>query len=297
MPERKLLQDLALSRNVITHDERAMSIEVTDSLTLPVWSGNLPVEVSEKGVSLKFFQSLETTQGIDVFVGEFRGKKYSIKILESELSEINAWKNLRDIGADLDDLEVGIATTAAALSAWHHKYQYCAECGKKTVANTNGWSRICPNQHQTFPRTDPAVICLVCDERDRALLARRIDWQPGWMSTLGGFVEAGESAESALVREIKEESGIDIDPKSIEYLGSQPWPFPHSLMLGYRAQAKNNLIKVDEEEIVEAQWFTRDEFEIACQDGSLRLPPRVSIASRLIADWYGKEIPREWFRN
>jgi len=297
MPERNLLQNLALSRNVVVHDEKTQSYEATHSLVLPVWSGNLPVEISEKGINLRFFQSLATEQGIDVFIGEFSGKKYSIKILENELAEIQAWKSLREIGADLDDLEVGIATTAAALSAWHQKYQYCAECGEKTSPLANGWSRICPNRHQTFPRTDPAVICLVSDANDRALLARRIDWQPGWMSTLAGFVEAGESAEFALIREIKEESGISIDPNSITYLGSQPWPFPHSLMLGYRAQAKNTDIQVDEEEIVEARWFTREEFKAACQAGSLKLPPRVSIASRLIADWYEMEIPREWFRD
>lgn len=297
MPERRLLQNLALSRNVVMHDEKSIHFSTTETLTLPIWSGNLPVEVSEKGISLKFFQSLETAQGIDVFVGEFSGKKYSIKILENEISEIDAWKNLREIGADLEDLEVGIATTAAALSAWHQKYKYCAECGEKSSANANGWSRVCPNQHQTFPRTDPAVICLVSDEADRALLARRVDWEPGWMSTLAGFVEAGESAEFALVREIKEEAGIVIDPTSVEYLGSQPWPFPHSLMLGYRAKAISTEIKVDEAEIVEAKWFTHSDFKSSCEAGRLKLPPRVSIASRLIADWYGNEIPQEWFRN
>lgn len=297
MLDRKLLHDLALSRNVVTHDAKSINLEIGETLTLPIWAGNLPVEINETGISLKFFQSLDSEQGIDILVGEFNGKKYSIKILDKEISDIKTWKNLRDIGADLDDLEVGIATTAAALGAWHEKYQFCAQCGEKTSVMPSGWSRICSNRHETFPRTDPAVICLVSDANDRALLARRVDWQPGWMSTLAGFVEAGESAEFALRREIKEESGIDLEPASITYLGSQPWPFPHSLMLGYRAQAINTELEVDGEEIVEAKWFTRAEFKIACESGNLKLPPRVSIASRLIADWYEDEIPREWFRD
>jgi NAD+ diphosphatase len=297
MPDRRLLQNLALSRNVIVHDKKTISNLQAENLTLAVWSGNLPVEISETGINLKFLQSLENSEGIEIFVGEFKGKKYSIKILDEQVAEIESWKNLREIGAALDDLEVGIATTAAALSIWHQKSRYCPECGEQTMVDASGWSRICPNQHQSFPRTDPAVICLVNDAEDKALLARRIDWQEGWMSTLAGFVEAGESAESALAREIKEESGIDIDPESIEYLGSQPWPFPNSLMLGYRAQAKNFEINVDGEEIVEAQWFSKEEFKTACESGTLKLPPPISIASRLIEDWYGSRLQAEWFRN
>lgn len=297
MPERRLLKNLALSRNVIVHDNKTIGNLETENLTLPVWLGNLPVEISETGISLKFLQSSEDSQGIDIFVGEFLGKKYSIKILDEQVFEIESWKNLREIGAALDDLEVGIATTAAALSIWHLKSKYCPECGEQTTVTGSGWSRICPNQHQAFPRTDPAVICLVTDAADKALLARRIDWQKGWMSILAGFVEAGESAEAALAREIKEESGIDIDPESIQYLGSQPWPFPNSLMLGYRAQAKSFKIKVDGEEIVEAQWFSKTEFETACQSGALKLPPPISIASRLIEDWYGSQLAPGWFRK
>lgn len=297
MPDRRLLQNLALSRNVIVHDSKTISNLAAENLMLAVWSGNLPVEISEKGINLKFLQSLENSEGIEIFVGEFKGKKYSIKILDEQVPEISSWKNLREIGAVLDDLEVGIATTAAALSIWHQKSKFCPECGEQTTVAASGWSRICANQHHSFPRTDPAVICLVNDAQDNALLARRIDWQKGWMSTLAGFVEAGESAEAALAREIKEESGIDIDPGSIEYLGSQPWPFPNSLMLGYRAQAKNFEIKVDGEEIVEAQWFSKAEFKSACESGELKLPPPISIASRLIEDWYGSKLQSDWFRN
>lgn len=297
MAERRILQNLALSRNVIIHDEKLREITDKNKLTLPVFGGNLPIEVSETGVSLKFFESLHHQDGIEVFVGEFSGRHYLIKIIEEQIPEAQSWKSLREIGAVLNDLEVGLATTAAALSIWHQKHKFCPECGIANSPSENGWFRICPNQHQTFPRTDPAVICLVTDLADRALLARRFDWEPTWMSTLAGFVEAGEAAEAALAREIKEESGIEIAPDSIEYLGSQPWPFPHSLMLGYRATALTTEIQVDQQEIVEAKWFSRSEFKAACELGALKLPPPVSIASRLIEDWYGSQMPSEWYRS
>lgn len=297
MPKRSLLQNLALSRNVIVHDEKSISNSVDKNLVLPIWQGNLPVEATKTKVNLKFLVTAPTSEGIEILVGEFEGIKYSIKLLNEAHPEIQNWKSLREVGHDLDDLEVGLATTAAALSQWHESSKFCPQCGLVTAVASNGWSRICPNAHQVFPRSDPAVICLVSDETDRALLARRIDWQPGWMSTVAGFVEAGESAEAALVREIKEEVGIDIDSDSIEYLGSQPWPFPHSLMLGYRALAKNTQINVDQEEIVEAKWFSRAEFKQACEANILKLPPPVSIASRLIADWYQAELASDWYRS
>jgi NAD+ diphosphatase len=297
MPHRRLLQNLALSRNVIVHDDKSVARQIQNTLVLPIWQGNLPVETTETKINLKFLVSESAGEGIEILVGEFQGTKYSIKLLDKALPEIENWKSLRDVGYHLDDLEVGIATTAAALSQWHENSKFCPQCGLENQVASNGWSRVCPNAHQVFPRSDPAVICLITDQNDRALLARRIDWEVGSMSTVAGFVEAGESAEAALVREIKEEVGIDIDPTSIEYLGSQPWPFPHSLMLGYRAVAKNSEIKVDQEEIVEAKWFSKTEFKSACESKTLKLPPPVSIASRLIQDWYQAEFSNDWYRS
>jgi NAD+ diphosphatase len=138
---------------------------------------------------------------------------------------------------------------------------------------------------------------LVTDPDDRALLARQSHWQIGLASVLAGFVEAGESAEAAVVREVSEETGIAIDPDSIDYLGSQPWPFPNSLMLGYRARAVTTDICVDGEEIVEARWYGRAEIKELCSAEKLHLPPRVSIAHQLIARWYGDILPsRTLFR-
>jgi len=149
-----------------------------------------------------------------------------------------------------------------------------------------------------FPRTDPAVIVLVRDDDDRALLGRQVRWEPTWFSTLAGFVEAGESAEAAVRREVEEESGVRIGtrPEDLQYLGSQPWPFPASLMLGYHAFAADPSIHVDGEEIAEARWLSRAELAQACATGEVSLPPAVSIARKLIERWYGESLPGDWSR-
>ena len=129
------------------------------------------------------------------------------------------------------------------------------------------------------------------DTDDRVLLARPSHRPEGWVSVLAGFVEAGEAAEAAVIREIYEESGIRIDPESIDYLGSQPWPFPNSLMLGYQAKALNTDICVDGEEILEAHWYDRKQVRELCETQKMHLPPPVSIAHQLITRWYGEKLP------
>ena len=209
------------------------------------------------------------------------------------------WADLRAVGAQLDDRDAGLLVPAVALAHWHASHPRCPRCGTPTEATSAGWSRTCPQDgSQHFPRSDPAVIVLVTDADDRALLGRRGDWPPGWFSTLAGFVEAGESAEQAVAREIAEEAGVAVDPTRLLYLGSQPWPFPSSLMLGYRAPLAGDSppARADGEEIHEIRWFTRAELSAACEDGSVRIPPPVSIARRLIEHWYGDALPGSWSR-
>jgi NAD+ diphosphatase len=209
------------------------------------------------------------------------------------------WLGLRELGAALGDVDASVMVAAVALANWHASHPRCPRCGVPTVPSQAGWSRTCPDdESQHFPRSDPAVIVLVRDADDRALLGRRMEWPAGFFSTLAGFVEAGESAEAAVLRELSEEAGVDVDPGALDYLGSQPWPFPSSLMLGYHARlAPGSRVAIpDGVEIEEVRWFSRAEMLEACRTGELRIPPAVSIARRLVEAWYGGELPGEWSR-
>lgn len=211
-----------------------------------------------------------------------------------------SWAQLRQIGGSLSARDAGMMVTAVAIDNWMRTHRRCPRCGEITRMHHAGWSRICTSDGtEHFPRTDPAIIVLVTDDQDRALLGRQASWAPGWFSTLAGFVEGGESAEAALRREVQEESGVIVgtDPGDITFLGSQPWPFPCSLMLGFHAKAADPTIAVDGTEIAEARWFTREELEAECIAGRVQLPSAISISRKLIERWFGSELPGEWSRN
>jgi NAD+ diphosphatase len=202
--------------------------------------------------------------------------------------------DLREAAALLNDRDAGLFTHAVALANWHATHTHCPRCGTPTVTVAAGHAQRGPaDGSEHFPRVDPAVIMLVTDPDDRCLLARNRRWPERRVSILAGFVEPGESAEQAVAREVGEETGITV--ARVRYVGSQPWPMPQSLMLGFRASAAGDLeIRVDEEEIAEAHWFSRDELRSALASREILLPPPVSIAHRLIESWYGEELPGVW---
>lgn len=202
----------------------------------------------------------------------------------------NGTANLREAAATLSDRDAGLFVHAVALANWHASHRFCARCGTVTSASAAGDLRRCPScAAEHYPRTDPAIIVLVHDDADRCLLGHNAQWPAGRFSTLAGFVEPGESLEAAVVREVHEESGVVVaDP---EYAGSQPWPFPSSLMLGYFARAVSTEITVDGEEIAEARWFSREELRAAIDSGEVLAPSGVSIARQLIETWYGDTLP------
>ncbi|HVT67565.1 MAG TPA: NAD(+) diphosphatase [Trebonia sp.] len=198
---------------------------------------------------------------------------------------------LRQAGALLSDRDAGLLTHAVALANWHDSHTHCPRCGTPTVPAPAGHLTTCPaDGTEHFPRLDPAVIMLVIDPDDRLMLARNALWPAGRMSVVAGFVEPGESAEHAVAREVQEETSIVVG--QVRYLGSQPWPMPRSLMLGFEARARGGQrIAVDTEEIGEARWFSRAELRAAIEAGEIGLAPTSSIARRLIEFWYGEELP------
>jgi NAD+ diphosphatase len=210
---------------------------------------------------------------------------------------------LRDVGHLLDDRDAGVFTAGLALANWHATHRYSPVTGQPTAVAEAGWARLDPDGSQIWPRTDPAVIVLVHDggagPDGRCLLGHA----PGWrsrgrrrFSCLAGFVEAGESAEAAIVREVREEVGVTV--RRIGYVGSQAWPYPGSLMLAFTAYADpEQPLLVDPTEITEARWFTRREVSAAYAgtrvdvgDGDvLGLPMSASIAAYLIGRWLREE--------
>jgi NAD+ diphosphatase len=196
---------------------------------------------------------------------------------------------LRQAAPVLGVRDGGLMVHAVALANWHQVHRHCSRCGEVTDVMQAGHVRRCPiDGSEHFPRTDPAVIVLVVDDDDRCLLGRQDGWAAGWFSTLAGFVEPGEAPEQAVVREVAEETGIVVTACS--YAGSQPWPFPSSLMLGYYARAAGADPCPDGVELSEAHWYSRGDLDAALRSGQARLSPSISISRRLIEGWYGAEL-------
>ncbi|RCV59115.1 NAD(+) diphosphatase [Marinitenerispora sediminis] len=204
--------------------------------------------------------------------------------------------SLRDVGALLDARDSGLLTHAVALANWHVTHLFCPRCGSTTRSAAAGHVRVCDREgNENFPRMDPAVIMLVHREADgvaQCLLAHNPRWPENRYSVLAGFVEPGESLEQAVIREVAEEVGVAVAEP--EYLGSQPWPFPRSLMLGYQARAVGEARRTDHDEIEDVRWFTREELYAAAESGEVLLPGPVSIARKLIEHWHGAELPGGW---
>jgi NAD+ diphosphatase len=205
---------------------------------------------------------------------------------------------LRDAVVVLSQEEGGIVAYAAALLNWHRRHRFCAACGALSEHAEGGLVRSCPRcGTEHHPRTDPVVIMVVTDG-ERLLLGRQAIWPPRRYSALAGFVEAGESLEEAVAREVLEEARVEIEPP--QYVASQPWPFPASLMLGFRARWRTGTPRPEVGEIEDVRWFSRDEVAAAAaldgdpwgaapgpgdDDGGLLLPPRHAIARRLVEGW------------
>lgn len=226
------------------------------------------------------------------YLGVLDGVTY-LAALVDRVPEDAGPKSVRLIGASLTEAEGSLLIHAIGLSQWHRRHRRCAQCGAATEIAQAGHTRECPDCGAShFPRTDPAVIMLITDADDRALLGHQPSWPDGRFSTLAGFVEPGESLEDAVRREVLEEVGVVVD--DVRYGASQPWPFPSSLMVGFFGTATGATIRVDDDEIAEARWFTRAEITDLTAAGEIIVPGRLSISRWLLDTWHGGEISGTW---
>ena len=223
--------------------------------------------------------ALEAAAADAIFLGDEAGAP----LFAAAAAGADELTHLRQAIPLLSPAEAALAGYAAALVGWQERSRHCGRCGTRTQAAQAGHTRCCPNCGLTsYPRTDP-VVTMVVEAGDRCLLTRRHGAPDGMWSALAGFVEPGETPEEAVVREAREETGIDV--AAAEYLGAQPWPFPGALMLGFRALADPAEARAevcDPDELHDVRWFERSELRALLDDGTIRIPPPLAIGHHLI---------------
>lgn len=195
------------------------------------------------------------------------------------------WADLRALGWLFDTWEGDAACLAKAMVHWHRRARFCGECGSVTKDRDGGFARVCTGPacgREQFPRTDPAVIVLVSGN-DHVLLARQAAWVRGRYSAVAGFVEPAESLERAVIREVREETGLRV--RDVRYRFSQAWPFPGTIMTAFRASADTEEIVRDDGELEDARWFSRADIEEGLASGGLSLPPPFAAGFRLVEEW------------
>ena len=233
----------------------------------------------------------------DYFLGVKDKENFFVRHLASDENTKLELMTLREIGAFLSPRDIGLAVHAQGLANWHKKHPRCSQCGAATSVVLGGSVRRCLiDESEHYPRTDGAIIVLIKDEQDRVLLGRQKVWPKNRFSTFAGFVEPGESFENCVLREVREEAGVELT--QINYLGSQPWPFPASLMIAFEAVTNTpQIAKADGDEIEEIRWFSRAEMKAAILDKSLILPLEISVARQMIKAWYGQGADMDLIGN
>lgn len=264
----------------------ARAVAEAHTAYVPVWDGRCPADSSGKRALLLSRDDLPAPpvpQDL-IFLGLFRDRPaFALEVNTPVLppDEAGEYQDLRVLGGMLPPDEASLVAHARAMVLWHQTQQHCGHCGAETVPDTAGYARRCKDpacDRRLFPRVDPAIIVLV-ESGDRCLLGRQASWPADRYSTIAGFVEPGESLEEAVRREVFEETNVRV--AAVHYQSSQPWPFPSALMLGFRAEAETEAIQLNDGELQDARWFRRKEILA----GYPKLPPRLSIARRLVDDW------------
>lgn len=266
---------------------------------VPLWRNRSLLANSDSGQVAVYLKPDELQQPDSIQVPTLLGtdgKRYffAVSVNDRQQEDILAthpqasFLDLRLASVDMDAKHAGVLAYAKALHYWQYRHAFCGICGSANRLESSGHKLVCNNEEcgrQSFPRIDPAIIVLVTHE-NACLLGRNANWPEKRFSTLAGFVEPGESLEDALVREVFEEAQVKL--KGIRYVSSQPWPFPASAMCGFHAEAESRQCGATEE-MEEVRWFSVDELNTAVGQDEVRLPPPVSIAFQLIADWYKQQ--------
>jgi NAD+ diphosphatase len=271
--------------------QRAKIIHVADS--------RLAVEAG--GTKLRYLTASEVQSLISA--NEYKsGEKYFLGLDALDQEPYFAWSastvepqgekapdgylTLREIGGLISEFEMEVSLHTVALANWHRSHTHCARCGAPTSVAQGGAIRLCEkDKSEHYPRTDSAVIVLVRDHDDRILLGHQPVWPEGRFSCFAGFLEPGETFEQCVHREVLEESGVAV--REINYLGSQPWPFPASIMISFDAVTDfPEMARPDGQEITEVKWFSRAEVKAQSDAGTLLLPPNMSVARKMIDRWF-----------
>ncbi|NNE04252.1 MAG: NAD(+) diphosphatase [Xanthomonadales bacterium] len=299
---RNRFTSVRLDRLVERRDDRPwleQALQADDAHLVPLWRSRSLLSRGDDGTIAVYLHANELSgqeliQPPTLLGTDYKRTYFAVSITDRQRDAILAdrpgaeFADLRLASIDMDAKHAGILAYAKALHYWQHRHQFCGVCGSANLLQSAGHRLECSNEEcarATFPRIDPAIIVLVTHQ-DSCLLGRNPRWPAKRFSTLAGFVEPGESLEDAVVREVFEESGVQLG--KIQYVSSQPWPFPASSMCGFYAEALSKECGPSDE-LEEVRWFTISELESAVRKSEVLLSPPVSIAFQLLADWYRKQ--------
>ena len=290
-----------LNREVELRDDTkwvAETLASPNTRLVPLWRSRSLLERGTDGTIAVYLSPAELAEPDRIqpptLLGNDGEREYfAVSVTDAQKDTILAkfpaasFADLRRASIDMAAKHAGILAYAKALHYWQHRHTFCGVCGSPNLLRSAGHRMRCSNDEcarETFPRIDPAIIVLVT-HKDACLLGRNAKWRAKHFSTLAGFVEPGESLEDAVVREVYEE--VQLHLENIRYVSSQPWPFPASAMCGFYAEAVDRSSGTSEE-VEETRWFTVESLTRAVLHDEVRLSPPVSIAFRLLADWFRK---------
>jgi len=299
--KRNRFTSVRLNREVELRDDLQWASETLKNPAtrlVPLWRSRSLLERGEDGTIAVYLSpddlpEPDRIQPPTLLGSDGEREYFAVSVTDRQKDAIHAkfpaaqFADLRRASIYMAAKHAGILAYARALHYWQHRHAFCGVCGSQNLLRSTGHRMVCSNDEcarESYPRIDPAIIVLVTHE-DSCLLGRNAKWAAKQFSTLAGFVEPGESLEDAVVREVYEE--VQVQLANIRYVSSQPWPFPASAMCGFYAEAVSQACG-SSEEVEETRWFTVETLTQAVLDDEVRLSPPVSIAFRLLADWFLK---------